>query len=128
MRNFLKRRSVAFICKQIVAATMVLSCIILGVIVVLGILAIIFTKEKNIDLPAHNGKVEYHANQQVKKAIKQAESPVDKKETTLPAKKDFNAYELLTPRMKEKVRLKVLRDFAKHPEKYRIEDGTIHLR
>ena len=57
-----------------------------------------------------------------------AESPVDKKGATLPAQKDRNAYELLTPRMKEKVRLKVLKDFAKHPEKYRIEDGTIHLR
>lgn len=66
--------------------------------------------------------------ERLKKAIKQAESPVDKKGATLPDKKDHNAYELLTPRMKEKVRLKVLKDFAKHPEKYRIEDGTIHLR
>ena len=57
-----------------------------------------------------------------------AESPFDKKGATLPEKKDRNAYEVLTPKMKEKVRLKVLKDFAKHPEKYRIEDGTIHLR
>ena len=66
--------------------------------------------------------------ERLKKFIKQAESPVDKKGATLPDKKERNAYELLTPRMKEKVRLKVLKDFAKHPEKYKIEDGTIHLK
>ena len=49
----------------------------------------------------------------------------NEREDMLPASRSYDA---LTPRMKEKVRLKVLEDFAKHPEKYRIDDGTIHLR
>jgi hypothetical protein len=38
------------------------------------------------------------------------------------------AWDSLTPRMKEKVRQKVLKDFAEHPEKYEVREGTIHLR
>ena len=122
------RLFLASVCQRIAAITITDVIIIVGVIVVLGIYAIILTKEKRIDVPAHNEKGEYHTNQLPIKHAKQIESPVDKKGVTLPDKKTRNAYEVLTPRMKEKVRLKVLKDFGKHPEKYRIENGTIHLR
>ena len=37
-------------------------------------------------------------------------------------------YEILTPGMKEKVRLKVLKDFGKNPDRYVVRDGTVYLR
>lgn len=37
-------------------------------------------------------------------------------------------YEIQTPGMKEKVRLKVLKDFGKNPDRYVVRDGTVHLR
>ena len=119
MRNFLKRKRY----QRIVAITITDAIVVAGVIIALGIYAIILTKEKTIDVPV---KYTEQKTKRPNKPVKQAKAMVDKKGAAM--HEDHNAYELLTPRMKENVRLKVLRDFAKHPEKYRIKDGTIHLR
>ena len=39
-----------------------------------------------------------------------------------------NAYENLTPRMKEEARLNVIRDYIKHPDNYYVSDGTINMK
>ena len=44
------------------------------------------------------------------------------------SKKRRDAYKNLSPRMKEEVCLKALRDFGRHPEKYYVVGGTIHLK
>lgn len=50
----------------------------------------------------------------------------NEREDMLSARRHYDAYDALSPRMKEQVRINVLKDFGKHPENYYVIDGTLY--
>lgn len=115
--------------------------LIFGGLILLSVLSLLLSFGFMVLFPDNENNIETKTVVIESTSISRSTSVNDKKITDKDAKllkeiaeicngkgKSIDAYEVLTPRMKEKVRIMALKDYYRNPEKYYVVDGTIHLK